>query len=342
MGDFAGLDDLFTEHPRVVEGMIEIYGQWIEAFRIDGFRVDTAKHVNPEFWQAFVPAMLTRAEAAGIPHFHIFGEVFDSDPGVLARYTRVDGYPAILDFALQSTVTDVVGRGKPTEQLAKLFAADALYEGGEPAAKRLATFLGNHDMGRFAAFVRDANPKATDAELLRRVILGHAMLMFSRGVPVIYYGDEQGFVGKDYGGARETLFASRVAEYNRLDLLGTDATTARANFNPDHPLYRAIAGMARIRAADPALRRGDQVVRHYGDGPGVFAFSRRTPSGGGETLVVFNTATTPQTANIVVDHDSMAWTAVHGRCTPAASAPGSYRVVLAPLDYIVCRTAPAN
>jgi len=35
--------------------------------------------------------------------------VFDSDPGVLARYTRVDGYPAILDFALQSTVTDVVG-----------------------------------------------------------------------------------------------------------------------------------------------------------------------------------------------------------------------------------------
>jgi len=43
----------------------------------------------------------------------------------------VDGYPAVLDFAMQSTVTDVVGRGKPTEQLAKLFAADALYEGGE-------------------------------------------------------------------------------------------------------------------------------------------------------------------------------------------------------------------
>ncbi|MGQ3113707.1 MAG: alpha-amylase family glycosyl hydrolase, partial [Brevundimonas sp.] len=64
-GDFAGLDDLFTEHPRVVQGMIEIYGDWIDRYGIDGFRIDTARHVNPEFWQAFVPAMLERAKAKG-------------------------------------------------------------------------------------------------------------------------------------------------------------------------------------------------------------------------------------------------------------------------------------
>ena len=79
-GDFAGLDDLFTEHPRVVEGMIEIYGDWIRDFGIDGFRVDTARHVNPEFWQAFVPAMLKTADEAGIPNFHIFGEVYRDTP----------------------------------------------------------------------------------------------------------------------------------------------------------------------------------------------------------------------------------------------------------------------
>ena len=50
-GDFSGLDDLFTEHPRVVQGFIDIYGQWIDDFGIDGFRIDTAKHVNPQFWQ---------------------------------------------------------------------------------------------------------------------------------------------------------------------------------------------------------------------------------------------------------------------------------------------------
>ena len=44
MGDFVGLDDLFTEHPRVVDGMIEIYGSWIDRFGVDGFRIDTARH----------------------------------------------------------------------------------------------------------------------------------------------------------------------------------------------------------------------------------------------------------------------------------------------------------
>ena len=79
-GDFVGLDDLFTEHPRVVSGMIDIFGDWIDRYGIDGFRIDTAKHVNPEFWQAFVPAMLERAEAKGIPNFHIFGEIAYQTP----------------------------------------------------------------------------------------------------------------------------------------------------------------------------------------------------------------------------------------------------------------------
>ena len=124
-GDFAGLDDLMTEHPRVVEGMIEIYGDWIDRYQIDGFRIDTARHVNPEFWRAFVPAMLARAEANGIPNFHIFGEVYDVDPAVTARFTRVDGYPAVLDFGFQYTVTDIVARDVAPDSLAKLFASEA-------------------------------------------------------------------------------------------------------------------------------------------------------------------------------------------------------------------------
>jgi glycosidase len=193
-------------------------------------------------------------------------------------------------------------------------------------------------MGRFAHFVRRENPNAPDEEILKRVLLGHALMFFSRGSPTIYYGDEQGFAGD--GGdqdARETLFASRVAVYNDNKLVGTDATTATANFNPNHPIYRALAGMARLRAADPALRRGAQVVRAYGDTPGLFAISRRAPSGGGETLVAFNTGTTPISANVAVDAGTAAWTALHGRCAPSSTAPGSVRVEIAPLDYIVCK-----
>jgi neopullulanase len=342
-GDFAGLDDLFTENPRVVQGFIDIFGTWIDDFGIDGFRIDTARHVNPEFWQAFVPAMLERAEARGIPNFHIFGEVYDGDPGALARFTRVDGFPSVLDFAFQSTVTDVVAKGAPTASLARLFAADALYEGGVDAAKRLPTFLGNHDMGRFARFVREAYPDASDDEVLKRVILGHAMMFFSRGVPVIYYGDEQGFVGD--GGdqdARADMFPSRVATYNDNDLVGTKATTAEANFDMRHPLYEAITGMAKVRGSDPALRSGDQIVRAYGDKPGLFAFSRRVAGSGGETLAVFNTSDKPISAQVQVDAGSLTWISLHGQCAAAATAPGSYRVELAPLEYLVCKSEAAQ
>jgi glycosidase len=340
MGDFSGLDDLFTEHPRVVAGFIDIFGRWIDDFGVDGFRIDTARHVNPEFWQAFVPAMLERAKARGIPNFHIFGEVYDPDAGTLARFTRVDTYPAVLDFAFQSAVTDVVAKGAPPARLARLFDADPLYAAGEATARQLPTFLGNHDMGRFARFVREANPGASDEEILKRVILGHAIMFLARGVPVVYYGDEQGFAGD--GGdqdAREDMFPSKVAVYNDNRLVGSTATTAQSNFDPQAKLYRAIAALAAMRRADPALSRGEQVVRAAGDAPGLFALSRRAPSGGGETLALFNNSTSPVAANVVVDSDSLQWRSVRGRCGAAAAAPGSYRVEVPALDYVVCRTA---
>ena len=340
-GDFAGLDDLFTEHPRVLSGMIDIFGQWIDDFAIDGFRIDTARHVNPEFWQAFVPAMLDRAKARGIPNFHIFGEVFDPDPGMLARFTKVDGYPTLLDFAFQSAVSDVVARNAGTDRLARLFQMDAVYEGGEETAKQLPTFLGNHDMGRIGFFIRQSVPGASEEEVLKRTLLAHALMFFARGVPVIYYGDEQGFTGD--GGdqdAREDMFPSRVATYNDNRLIGSSATTAQANFDTSSTLYRAISRMAAIRKGDSAFSSGDQIVRTSSDKPGIFAISRRAPSGGGETLAVFNTGATPISTHIQVDTSSSAWQPLHGRCAPAAAARGSYRVEVAPLDYIVCKAAP--
>ncbi len=335
-GDFSGLDDLYTENPRVVQGFIEIYGRWIDDFGIDGYRIDTARHVNPEFWQAFVPAMLERARARGIPNFHIFGEVYDPDPGMLARFTRVDRYPAVLDFAFQSAVTDTIAGTAGTDRLARLFALDANYEGGAAAAQQLPTFLGNHDMGRFAYFVRKARPGIGEAELLKRTTLAHALLFLARGVPTVYYGDEQGFIGRDGDQAsRQDMFASRVASYNDDALVGSKRTTAVANFERTAPLYRTIAALAKLRAADPALRRGETLVRSHGETPGLFAFSRRLD--GRETLVAINTGTAPVSAQVLVDTASQRWKGSHGRCARSVQAPGSYRVEVPALDYVVCR-----
>ncbi len=339
-GDFSGLDDLATEHPRVVAGFIDIYGDWIDDYGIDGFRIDTARHVNPEFWQAFVPAMQARAKARGIPNFHIFGEVFIDavDPGALAWHTRAGGLPSVLDFGFARAAIDAVSGTKGTDQFVRLFKGDALYQGGAEAALELPTFLGNHDMGRFAMFVQQANPDASETELLQRAMLGHSLLLTLRGVPTIYYGDEQGFVSD--GGdqlAREDMFASKVAVYNDNDLIGTDATTAAANFNVEHPLYRHIAALAAIRQATPALSRGTTTVRASSDKPGLLAVSRFDPDSGREVVLAFNTSAKPLSANIAIDMKSAGFTALYGDCPAQPAAPGSLFLTLPAFGTIICQ-----
>jgi len=318
LGDFAGLDDLMTEHPRVVEGFIDIFGAWIEQYGIDGYRIDTARHVNPEFWQQFVPAMLARARGNGIDHFHIFGEVASDEASAapLAAYARSARLPSVLDFAFANAVRAAVAGNAGTEVLARIFAEDALYEGGERTGLQLPTFVSNHDMGRFAHFVRKDRPQASDDEVRRRVLLAHAMLMTLRGVPVIYYGDEQGFEGT--GGdkdARQDMFAS---------------------FDPRQPLYRAMARFAAVRREHSALRRGRQVIRRAGSAPGLFVASRIDPAGAREVVLAFNTSREPQEALVDVEGASRRFTALLGDCEADAIAPGRYRIALPPLDFAVC------
>ncbi|MDE2250875.1 MAG: alpha-amylase [Gammaproteobacteria bacterium] len=342
LGDFSGLDDLMTENPRVLRGFIDIFGGWIDRYGIDGFRIDTARHVNPEFWQAFVPAMRSRAAARGIRNFHIFGEVATGDVASLAEHTRVDRLPAVLDFGFAEAVHDTVAGDAGTDELARIFSADSLYQGGADAALQLPTFVSNHDAGRFAMFAATRQPGASGAELLQRTRLAYAMLLTLRGVPVIYSGDEQGFIG--HGGdqaARQDMFASQVASYNDQPLLGTQATTATSSFNTDHPLYRLIAQLAQLRRSQPALLHGPQLVRYAGKSAGLFAVSRIDAATGREILVAFNTSTHAVDARVLVNSSSLRFSALYGSCAARADAPGSYRVRLAPLDFAVCAAVAA-
>lgn len=338
-GDFSGLDDLMTENPRVVAGMIDIFGGWIERFGVDGFRIDTARHVNPEFWQRFVPAMQARAAARGIPNFHIFGEVSDHQvrPAVLAQYTLVDKFPAVLDFSFRQAVVETLAGPGGTDVFEALFDGDALYARGFDTAVILPTFTGNHDDGRFATFVRRAFPQASDAEVLARVRLSNALLMTLRGVPTIYSGDEQGFVGDGNDqDAREDMFASKVAVYNDNRLLGTNSTTAVANFDARHPLYRQLAELSKVRLTTPALTRGTQRVRHRGDGPGLFAISRFDPTSGKEVLLAFNTSNAAVDLPVQVEVASERFATLAGDCPARAVAPGSVRVQLPAFGYAIC------
>ena len=287
-----------------------------------------------------MPAIEARAHARGIPNFHIFGEVAtgDMDPARLAEHTRTDGIPAVLDFAFARAVNDVVEGRAGTDELARLFAADPLYEGGADAAMTLPTFLGNHDAGRIGMFLRKALPSASPDEILKRDLLAHAMLLALRGVPTIYSGDEQGFAG--VGGdqdARQDMFASKVASYNADPLIGSSGSTAEANFGESNPLFREIAALARLRTSHPALTRGRQLIRFASDKPGLFAVSRFDPATGAEYLIAFNTSATAIDANVEVEARSTSFDTLAGSaCAAQASAPGSLKVSLAPFGYAIC------
>ncbi|NKF50868.1 alpha-amylase [Shewanella sp. WXL01] len=286
-GDFNGLDDLDTSHPQVLAGMTEIYKNLITEFKPDGFRIDTVRHVDLEFWQSFSPAIVAHAKSIGIPQFHVFGEVYDSDPKALSLYTTQGKLPSVLDFGFQRVAADIFYRGKSPVHAKALFAQDDLYQDHDSGADLLMTFLGNHDMGRSGYFINQHDAQQSDADKLKRSILSHAYMFLSRGIPVIYYGDEQGFTGDGNDiYAREDMFASQVASYNDNALLGTDKSTADDNFDTEHPIFNAIAQLSELRKRNTVMRRGEYQPRFYQQDNPVFAFAR--VYGDTEWLMVFN------------------------------------------------------
>ena len=339
-GDFAGLDDLATEHPRVVEGMIAIFGHWIDDYGIDGYRIDTAKHVNPEFWRAFTPAILARAKAKGIDHFHIFGEIAYEEPtATLAAQVMAESQlPYALDMGFAKAAQMVASGKSPSRLMAEFLQQDAIYPGGAKTALGLPTFLGNHDFGRFSMFVAQMSGNADEKALLARVKLGHAMMFLLRGVPTIYYGDEQGFIsdGNDQL-AREDMFPSKVDFYNDNNLIGSDATTAEDNFDTSHPLYRLIADLAQARTASPALRRGLSTVRAFEEAaPGLLAVERHDPETGQRVLALFNTGDKPLSQAVEVSYRARRVSGLVGQCPAALAAPGSVTVSLPAFGFAAC------
>jgi pullulanase-type alpha-1,6-glucosidase len=313
-GDFVGLDDLWTERPEVVKGMTDIYKTWVRDAGVDGFRIDTVKHVNMDFWKRFSPAVQGYARRLGNKDFFMFGEVYSNDPALTSRYTTEGRLPAVLDFPFQEAARAYVSGGDSAERLRWLYGQDDRYIDADSNAYSLPTFLGNHDMGRIGGFLRRDLPKAGDAELVRRDLLAHELMYLTRGQPVVYYGDEQGFTGK--GGdrdARASMFASRTPSYLEDDLIGTDSTHARDNYVTTHPLYRGIASLAELTRVHPALRDGAQIER-LAQG-GVYAFSRvaadARPGRQVEYVVAVNNGGVPQQVKIPTFSAGAAFTPIY-------------------------------
>lgn len=337
-GDFFGLDDLMTEHPRVIEGMKRVYTSWIDTMGIDGYRVDTVKHVNTPFWQAFAPAVKAYANSRGKRDFFIFGEVFSGDPVLTSHYTTRGKMQSVLDFPFQGAAREFVA-GQGAFDLSAVADGDDLYTDADSNAYSLNTFVDNHDIGRLAMMLRQDRPGIGDQELLDRLRLANSLLFLWRGNPVVYYGAEQGFAGT--GGdaeGRQDMFPTQVLSHLDQDMVGTDATPADDNFDTSHPLYRQLAALSRYTTGTPVWRRGNQVLRHAD--ADTLGFSRVDPVTGVEYLVVANSSTEARQVDVPVSAPNLTF----GRDWPSAatgpvSGPASrLRVSMPPLSATVYRS----
>ncbi|MGW5054309.1 pullulanase-type alpha-1,6-glucosidase [Actinokineospora sp. NPDC004072] len=331
-GDFSGLDDLMTENPRVVEGMKDIFTSWIDTLDIDGYRVDTVKHVNMEFWQALAPHVQAYAASKGKRDFFVFGEVFSSDTALTSSYTTTGRMQSTLDFPFQSGALAFLA-GKGADRLGEVLVEDDRYTDADSNAHSLPTFLGNHDMGRIAWQLRQERPGIGDAELLDRLELGNALMLLWRGNPVVYYGDEQGMAGS--GGdklARQTMFASTTPEYAGETFVGSGRTGAQDNFRPQHPLYRQLSALADFVDRDTVWATGNQELR-LADGD-VIAFSRTDKRRLQEFVVVANAGT--EASEVDVPVRAARYRAVYPtRGDGPTAAGGAIRVSVPPMSVLV-------
>ncbi len=186
-------------------------------------------------------------------------------------------------------------------------------------------------MGRVGNFLGgNTTDPAARAQALTKVKLANDLMYLTRGQPITYYGDEQGFVGP--GGdkdARQDMFTTRTADYAGQPNLVDDGT-AQDRFRTSSPLYQHISSLAALRAAHPALADGAQIHRYASDAAGIYAFSRIDRATGREYLVALNNADSSKSATFQTFNASDRFAPLHGTTRTLTSAADSRVTVTVP------------
>lgn len=304
-GDFpGGLKDLDTTNPEVQQALIDVFSYWIETADLDGFRIDTLKHVENDFWNTFAPAVRANAAAMGKDRFLMFGEAFDGSDPLIGSYTcdtvgpnlgkypdessdgqyvgcshgdhgggeSYQGVDSVFYFSQKFQVYDDVFKyGAPTSRIADLMDERTRNYGSQP--KELGAGHAPQDI--LVNFIdnHDIPRFLYDQPSVPALKNALVFLLTQDGIPCIYYGTEQGFEGGNDPSNREPLWWS--------------------GYDTDNDLFVHTAGLVQLRKDIEPLRRGDMVVRWATDrvdgeeDAGIFAFERMTETE--SALVVINT-----------------------------------------------------
>ena len=265
----AGLPDFKTELPEVADYLMKAHLGLAKRTGVDGFRLDTVKHVDHPFWKEH--RQRTRTELR--KDFFLLGEVWGGDPKVLDPWFEGDEMDAGFDFSFQgSTISFLLGRGRTIAFDRYLKSREKIRPGYQ-----VSHFLSSHDVP--GALMQLSN----DVNLFR---LAAVLQMTSIGIPMIYYGEEVARPGGDWPDNRSDM------PWGSMDILPGKGKQR------DEKLRADYIRLIKIRRAHLALSRGIHTgISNEGD---LLIYSRSHQESGDTVVVAVNRGTAPTTATFAV------------------------------------------
>ena len=260
------LPDLNQNDPEVARYLIQNTLWWIGVTGTDGIRMDTWQYVPNSFWHQWTAALKRE-----FPNFAVVGEVKDGDvvhtsyfQGGKVRDGADSGLDSLLDFPLFYPIRHAFGEGRNLDDVPKTLAKDFLY----PNPNILVTLLGGHDDGRFMS---------EQGATLAGLKLANALVLTTRGVPQLYYGDELGLKGPDEATARADFPGGFPGDKrNAFSKAGRTAD--------EQGVFEYIRRVAHLHAELEPLKRGELVNLYVSEQQYVYARKSKT----GAVVVAIN------------------------------------------------------
>ena len=261
------LPDLNQDDREVSRYLIQNTLWWIGTTGLDGIRMDTWQYVPNSFWRDWNAALKRE-----FPNFKVVGEVKDGDvvhvaffQGGQVRFDKVDsGLDTLLDFPLFYPIRHAFAEGKPMDAIPKTLAKDYLYTNSEI----LVTLLGGHDDGRFMS---------ENGASIAGLKLANALVLTTRGVPQLYYGDELAMEGPDEPTTRQDFPGGFPGDKR-------NAFTASGRTREEQEVFEYIRRLTTLRREHEPLRNGELINLHVSEQQ--YAYARRSRNG--VVVMVFN------------------------------------------------------
>jgi len=265
-GDFCDLKDVTHgggevasyQASQAFQVLVECYKYWIAYADLDGFRIDTVKHMDPGATRLFVSMIREFTQTLGKDRFFLLGEItggreraFDTlEATGLDAVLGIDDIPDKLEYLVK-------GYRNPSDYF-NLFRNSLLMNKDSHAwfRDKVVTLFDDHDQVRKGK--RKARYCAKD-QGSRTILAVMALNALTLGIPCVYYGSEQYFNGA--GDTEEDGNDVFLRECMFGGPFGSMQSTGRHFFDEDSPAYVELAKILALRAGKLPLRRGRQYLR---------------------------------------------------------------------------------